>query len=110
MTDAGQRRYRISRAVGICIGVGKPALLAILLLLSPLMAAQTQSEFRVKAAFVFNLTNSTFPVRWSAPGATAGCCTKFAKYFSKRARRFWISSRAASKKTKPTKCGALLTG
>lgn len=71
MTDAGQRPCRISRAAGICIGVGKPALLAILLLLSPLMAAQTQSEFRVKAAYVFNLTKY---VEWPAASSQVVIC------------------------------------
>jgi hypothetical protein len=70
MSDAGERRYRFA---GHRVGrvVMQAAMLATVLLLSPQLAAQTQSEFKVKAAYVFNLTKY---VEWPAAGNQVGIC------------------------------------
>jgi hypothetical protein len=73
MTDADRRRYRSPCGRGgVSLATGKALLLAaLLLLICPVLAAQSQSELRVKAAYVFNLTKY---VEWPAPSSQVVLC------------------------------------
>lgn len=71
MTDAGQGRYGFLRRKGGVYFMGKALLLAALLMLSPVLRAQSQSEFRIKAAYVFNLTKY---VEWPAASSQVVIC------------------------------------